>query len=106
MTNQAWLTLNEYSAKHKISQSTLRRRIRDGRLEHRFEGGKYHLLDQTIQRQAIVPEIEPSLLMNEIKSAYKSILQEKETQILQLKEEIVDLKTLVRILETREPLFD
>lgn len=38
-------------------------------------------------------------LVAELKSAYVLILQEKEEQILQLKEEVADLKTLVRILE-------
>jgi hypothetical protein len=38
-------------------------------------------------------------LLNEIKKAYSLILQEKEEQILQLKEEVADLKTLVRVLE-------
>lgn len=38
-------------------------------------------------------------LVEEIKSAYAKILQEKEEQISQLKEEIVDLRMLVRILE-------
>lgn len=38
-------------------------------------------------------------LLNELKRAYTLVLQEKEEQILLLKEEISDLKTLVRILE-------
>lgn len=38
-------------------------------------------------------------LLSELKKAYTSILQEKEEQILQLKEEVADLKTLVRVLE-------
>ena len=38
-------------------------------------------------------------LLAEIKKAYSLILQEKEEQILQLKEEVSDLKTLVRVLE-------
>lgn len=38
-------------------------------------------------------------LLAEIKKAYSLILQEKEEQILQLKEEVADLKTLVRVLE-------
>ena len=38
-------------------------------------------------------------LVTELKSAYVLILQEKEEMILQLKEEVADLKTLVRILE-------
>ena len=39
-------------------------------------------------------------LLNELKKAYTLILQEKEEQILQLKEELSDLKTLVRVLES------
>lgn len=38
-------------------------------------------------------------LLNELKKAYTQILQEKEEQILHLKEEVSDLKTLVRVLE-------
>lgn len=41
-----------------------------------------------------------SKLLNELKQAYTLILQEKEEQILHLKEEIADLKTLVRVLES------
>lgn len=40
-----------------------------------------------------------SRLLNELKRAYTSILQEKEEQIIHLKEEVSDLKTLVRVLE-------
>lgn len=39
-------------------------------------------------------------LLTELKRAYTQILQEKEEQILQLKEEISDLKTLVKALES------
>ncbi len=39
-------------------------------------------------------------LLNELKKAYTQILQEKEEQIFQLKEEVADLKTLVRVLES------
>jgi hypothetical protein len=38
-------------------------------------------------------------LLNELKKAYSLILQEKEEQMLQLKEEVADLRTLVRVLE-------
>ena len=38
-------------------------------------------------------------LLQEIKKAYMVILQEKEEQIIQLKEEVTDLKTLVRVLD-------
>lgn len=38
-------------------------------------------------------------LLNELKRAYMNILQEKEEQIIQLKKEVSDQKTLVRVLE-------
>ncbi len=38
-------------------------------------------------------------LLDEIKKAYTLILQEKDEQIRQLRDEISDLKTLVRVLE-------
>jgi hypothetical protein len=39
-------------------------------------------------------------LLEELKKAYSLILQEKEEQIMQLKEEIVDLRTLAQVLES------
>lgn len=39
-------------------------------------------------------------LLTELKKAYTQVLQEKEEQIMHLKEEITDLKTLVRVLES------
>ncbi|PIS10577.1 MAG: hypothetical protein COT73_08585 [Bdellovibrio sp. CG10_big_fil_rev_8_21_14_0_10_47_8] len=56
--------------------------------------------EMTLQK----PKDEPILtaanrLLTELKRAYAQILQEKEEQILNLKEEVSDLKTLVRVLE-------
>lgn len=39
-------------------------------------------------------------LLEEIKKAYTLVLQEKEEQILQLKKELTDLKTLVQVMES------
>jgi hypothetical protein len=39
-------------------------------------------------------------LLTELKKAYTQILQEKEEQMLMLKDEVADLKTLVRVLES------
>lgn len=73
-----------------------------------------HWSMQKLQNLNDVPAAEPALsrnqvdeplistatkLLNELKRAYMSILQEKEEQIIQLKEEVSDLKTLVRVLE-------
>lgn len=140
-TNDSWLPLMDYSTKHKISVSTLRRRIKANDIKYRFEDGKYFIMDEpmgTHQRvhrpsqesdaalvgahqgmmmkgQGMAQDLndksvkvnkeEPILtaankLLNELKKAYTQILQEKEEQILHLKEEVTDLKTLVRVLES------
>lgn len=59
----------------------------------------------SISAPSIAPKDEPlitttSKLLNELKQAYTLILHEKEEQIVYLKEEIADLKTLVRVLES------
>jgi hypothetical protein len=124
----------EYSAKYRVSLSTLRRRIKAGEIEHKLIEGKYLLKNgppqtgsagletiappQPMSSQTQSPTKKASAaaaadkpqspdqfwqttqgLLNEIKKAYSLILQEKEEQILQLKEEVADLKTLVRVLE-------
>jgi hypothetical protein len=154
----------EYSAKHRVSLSTLRRRIKAGEVEHKLIEGKYLLKDaalpqsQTTQAPTLIPTpnstTTPTLfptvpitlttprpagpetiappqpmssqhqpvtpaaghdkslesesqnvwattqnLLGEIKKAYALILQEKQQQIFQLKEEAADLRTLVRVLE-------
>lgn len=124
MSIQNWLPLMEYSAKFRVSLSTLRRRIKAGEIEYKFADGKYLLRDGPLQivhsgAETIAPPSPASPqnqnaqtvpeenhfwhatqgLLNEIKKAYSLILQEKEEQILQLKEEVADLKTLVRVLE-------
>jgi hypothetical protein len=135
-----WLILTDFASKYKISVSTLRRRIKAGTINHKFEEGRYLLADEapadmhqnyatpmarfaplsnnivdveeprSIETGDRLKELshqgeEPILstatrLLNELKRAYSNILQEKEEQLLQLKEEVVDLKTLVRVLES------
>jgi hypothetical protein len=134
MQAEQWLLLTDYASKHRISVSTLRRRIKAGQIPHRFENGKYFILDagpsigeaevrpgefhlhqprppsqlpfptdssvEDTQASVEEPIISTATkLLNELKKAYMNILQEKEEQIIQLKEEVTDLKTLVRVLE-------
>lgn len=146
-TTDSWLPLAEYSIKHQISISTLRRRIKSDELDYRLDDGKYFILDEAPQRHGRLEDIRPSLksesfkqalfrkpesveqsaapatehkttitpahveagesvftaanrLLADLKKAYSQILQEKEEQIMYLREEVVDLKTLVKILET------
>jgi hypothetical protein len=129
MTEQ-WLPITEYSIKHKVSVSTLRRKIKTNEIKYSFEDGKYLLLDEPVtthlqhrpspnvdvgginQEQAQPFSASPPVhldgpiltaankLLVELKRAYTQILQEKEEQILHLREEVTDLKTLVRVLES------
>lgn len=149
-SSDSWLPLTEYSTKHKISVSTLRRRIKADDIKFRFEDGKYFIMDEPMgthqrvhrpsqesdlalvgahqgmmmkgnetmsaskdepraqdlqEKTAKINKDEPILtaankLLNELKKAYTQILQEKEEQIFQLKDEVSDLKTLVRVLES------
>ncbi|MDG0814963.1 hypothetical protein [Bdellovibrio svalbardensis] len=144
----SWLPLTDYSTKHKISVSTLRRRIKANDIRFRFEEGKYFIMDEPVSthqrvyrpsqesdlalvgahqgmmkgsdmasskdelkaqdladKTVKVNKDEPILtaankLLNELKKAYTLILQEKEEHILQLRDEVADLKTLVRVLES------
>jgi hypothetical protein len=114
----------EYSAKYRVSISTLRRRIKSSEQEYQFSDGKYLLKDVSPvidapvaagpevvapppkakpQSQMSTPttELGPTVekLLSEIKKAYMQILQEKEEQILLLRSEVSDLKTLVSVLE-------
>lgn len=45
-------------------------------------------------------------LLGELKQAYAQVLQEKEQQIFQLKQEICDLKTLVKVLESQRTNYN
>ena len=109
MNQDAWITLAEYSIKYKISQSTLRRRIKGQKAEVRLEGGKYLIADKQLSDHANdvkVSDEEDSPviasatnLLREIKKAYSLVLQEKQEQILILKDEISNLQMLVQILE-------
>ena len=132
MQNQQWLPLNEYSIKYNVSISTLRRRIRQSEIEYQFRDGKYWLKDvqtprgyksaqpimakplSTAERQSTEASIDLTAenakavadrLVAELKSAYVLVLQEKEEMILQLKEEVADLKTLVKILESENERY-
>ena len=40
-----WLSLTEYSNKHKVSISTLRRKIKASEIQFRLDEGRYMILD-------------------------------------------------------------
>ena len=141
-TTNSWLPLAEYSIKHQVSISTLRRRIKSDDIMFRFDDGKYLILDEDTKNVVAADEHRPSLnsevqknsahathgsegifqvqtatnfqnaeinesvisaanrLLADLKKAYTQVLQEKEEQILVLREETMDLKTLIKVLES------
>ncbi len=169
MDSQNWLPLSEFATKHKVSVSTLRRRIKAEEVRYRFDDGKYFIYDEPIlshrehrpspmsEMSAVMKEVDVSKyptdkvefvnstqnvapsssslssastslkeaemaqidnkrpsqdvinaankLLAELKMAYTKILHEKEEQITGLKEEVSDLKTLVKVLESQLSRF-
>lgn len=118
-----WLPLAEYSMKHKVSVSTLRRKIKATEIEYKLDEGKYMILDtdeehrpslkgETFLSENTTMSAYPNKeahesvitaanrLLADLKKAYTQVLQDKEEQITNLKEEISDLKTLVKVLES------
>ncbi len=142
-----WLPLAEYSMKHKVSISTLRRKIKAADIQYRLDDGKYLILDSaeehrpsldTTGRETALAENKTSTmiqqtkphplpnatntdprsvfvhanesgesvitaanrLLSDLKKAYTQVLQDKEVQIHSLKEEISDLRTLIKVLES------
>lgn len=124
----SWISLMDYSNKYQVSLSTLRRRIKTNQIKFQFRAGKYFLTDKPLNIQPEVPPempltmnghhekspshpaegkvsiFEDSQLMHEylgeLKKAYSQVLHEKEDVIQMLREEISDLKTLVKVLES------
>jgi hypothetical protein len=111
-----WIPLNDYATKHDISVSTLRRRIKSQKIQFKLDEGKYFILEDGQARvgndqaeqpinfaRPVITSSEPilttKLLLDELKRAYLDSLQSKEDQILHLKQQVSDLKTLVMILE-------
>ncbi|MBY0314152.1 MAG: hypothetical protein K2Q26_01445 [Bdellovibrionales bacterium] len=100
--------------------STLRRRIKSNKIRYKLEDGKY-LISDSADESAVrgqgaeaFPEDHSAsdaiatpdsgysmsrLLLDELKRAYLDSLQGKEDQILYLKQQVSDLKTLVMFLE-------
>ncbi len=147
-----WLPLTDYSIKHKVSISTLRRKIKASDVQYRLDEGKYLILDSGFESESanehrpslmsdfglapqqtenkvteqarVATALEPALkkqpetalvtatesgesvitaanrLLTDLKKAYTQVLQDKEVQILTLKEDISDLKTLIKVLES------
>lgn len=85
-----WLTLQEYSNQQSVSISTLRRKIKNHDIEYTLKNGRYLLK---------VPSETDTNSGEEIKSHYKKILEKKEEEIQNLKQDKEDLLHLLSFLE-------
>ncbi|PIP92802.1 MAG: hypothetical protein COW00_05730 [Bdellovibrio sp. CG12_big_fil_rev_8_21_14_0_65_39_13] len=92
-----WLSLDEYARIHKLSISTLRRRIKSKQVEYKLDNGKYFIKSLTEVVPPQVPHLNGDLIMR---------IQELECESRELKREIVnlqkqndDLSTLVSYYE-------
>lgn len=114
-----YLSLSEYSNEYGVSVSTLRRKIKAGKIHFKLIHGKYYLQreSQKPQLSAFMPvpssknyrfqnplskrddSVDTISLMNELRRVYEQNLQSKNQQIIQLKQQIADIKTLVMYLE-------
>jgi hypothetical protein len=76
----AWLSITEFSVTNKMSPSTIRRKIKANTIKFKLEDGKYYLLDEKTD----------------------SPPDDKDKLIRSLREEIAELKMLVKILEKQK----
>lgn len=113
-----WLNIKEYAAISGLSISTLRRKIKEDSIKYKVEAGKYLIYigeeDLAIKEPNIPftgnkPEdfikfAEKTI--SSINSLHQDLIEEKEKRlsiqellIKQLKEEVVELRMLVKVLE-------
>lgn len=118
-----WLNIKEYSVLTGISISTIRRKIKENSIKFKQEQGKYLILSEeddikpSIENQNTNEQNQSKTNIDFIKFAEKSISsinklnfdlnQEKEKRlsiqdelIKQLKEEVSELRMLVKVLES------
>ncbi len=67
-----WLSLTEYSNKHKVSISTLRRKIKSTEIEFRLDEGRYMILDSDEQTASEVAPSQTSSLSEQHRPSLKS----------------------------------
>jgi len=124
-----WLPITEYSFKNKISISTIRRKIKSNTLKFKVESGKYFIMDEGADYEISenrfyirnmdgkgddkmgFPNIDElitfaersistvSRLNQELAAEKEKVIKIQEGTILQLKEQINELKMLVNVLE-------
>ena len=94
MTTTQWLTIQEYSNKHRVSISTLRRRIKSKSIEYSFKDGKYLIRDDGEIRDEKISSF------SEMKDLYQKDLEQKQEKILRLENQIKQKERRICNLES------
>lgn len=96
-----WVSIQEYSLNNSISISTIRRRIRAGRLKFKLVNGRYEIFDTSLA--AASGGVTPSFLCPALKDmeVIENRIEELKKDNQRLKEENSELKMLLRVLEEK-----
>ena len=89
--HDTWLPLVDYAFKKGISLSTLRRYIKQNKIQYKLENGKYLICDHTPMQPTAQPEA----------SASFDEIHKLETELKKYREEIAELKTLIALYEEK-----
>jgi hypothetical protein len=97
MSAPNWIDLVEFATKHKVSLSTLRRRIRAKTIAYKLEKGRYWLQDdpEALAQAPLYARIPQQTVKSQAGAADEHLEEENR----RLKAEIAELQTLVRVLE-------
>jgi uncharacterized protein YegL len=119
-----WLSIKDYSNRTKISVSTLRRKIKENNIKYKTEQGKYLIFfeedeedkkdlaqiktvkpNKNNQQEDFIKFVEQTI--SSINKLNQDLIEEKEKRlsvqdelIKQLKEEVIELRMLVKVLES------
>ncbi|APJ02564.1 hypothetical protein [Silvanigrella aquatica] len=87
--NGQWLKLNDAAQLLQVSEITLRRKLKSGKLKSEIRDGKYFIFVQDTE----VKEKKNDLVY------FESFIAEKESELRDLKKQISDQKILINALE-------
>ena len=96
-----WVSIQEYSLNNSISISTIRRRIKAGRIKFKLVNGRYEIFDASVA--AISGGASHSFSCPALKDmeVIENRIEELEKDNQRLKEENSELKMLLRVLEEK-----
>jgi hypothetical protein len=97
-----WIPLSEYSHKYHISISTLRRYIKEDRLAHQLEEGKYFLKDSPPpkKRRGRKSQYTKDLSLTR-RTKEESVEEHLRRENKALREELTELRMYVKLLEDK-----